>query len=225
LTANRTIRQAIAAAIDIGEITEAVGGVNKPNPWMSYPNTPYYPGEKTPSPWYDQKSPERAKDLLSQAGYKNEKLIIETNGNYQWMRTTMLVVAEQLKAIGMNVDVHMVDWTTNASHMQQGSGEWNLSTTLFGPEHILGPQQWRPLIYAFANIKGDDALDAAYRTFFSEPDLDRRREMWVKIQEEVLGGGYFIKIADAGRLWAYAKKLHGQSDYPGILQLWDIWLA
>jgi peptide/nickel transport system substrate-binding protein len=106
---------------------------------------------------------------LTQAGYKNEKLIIETNGNYQWMRTTMLVVAEQLKAIGMNVDVHMVDWTTNASHMQQGSGERNLSTTLFGPEHILGPQQWRPLIYAFANIKGDDALDAAYRTFFSEP--------------------------------------------------------
>jgi hypothetical protein len=26
-------------------------------------------------------------------------------------------------------------------------------------------------------------------------------------------------------LWAYAKKLQGQSDYPGILQLWDIWLA
>ena len=40
LTANRTIRQAIAAAIDISEITEAVGGLNKPNPWMSYPNTP-----------------------------------------------------------------------------------------------------------------------------------------------------------------------------------------
>ena len=225
LTANRTLRQAIAAAIDISEITEAVGGVNKPNPWMSYPNTPYYPGEKTPSPWYDQKSPERAKALLSQAGYKNEKLIIETNGNYQWMRTTMLVVAEQLKAIGMNVDVHMVDWTTNASHMQQGSGEWNLSTTLFGPEHILGPQQRRPLIYAFANIKGDDGLDAAYKAFFSEPDLDKRRELWVKIQEEVLGGGYFIKIADSVRLWAYAKKLHSQSDYPGILQLWDIWLA
>jgi peptide/nickel transport system substrate-binding protein len=225
LTANRTIRQAIAAAIDIGEITEAVGGVNKPNAWMSYPNTPYFPGEKTPSPWYDQRSPERAKELLSQAGYKNEKLIIETNGNYQWMRTTMLVVAEQLKVIGMNVDVHIVDWTTNASHMQQGSGEWNLSTTLFGPEHILGPQQWRPLIYAFANIKGDDALDAAYKSFFSEPDLDKRREMWVKIQDEVLGGGFFIKIADAGRLWAYAKKLQGQSDYPGILQLWDIWLA
>ena len=32
--------------------------------------------------------------LLQKAGYKNEKLIIETNSNYQWMRSTMLVVAE-----------------------------------------------------------------------------------------------------------------------------------
>ncbi len=130
LTANRAIRQAIAAAIDIGEISEAVGGINKPNPWMSYPNTPYYPGDQTPAPWYDQKNPDKAKELLQKAGYKNEKLIIETNSNYQWMRTTMLVVAEQLKAAGMNVDVRIVDWTTNASHMQQGTGEWNLSTTL-----------------------------------------------------------------------------------------------
>jgi peptide/nickel transport system substrate-binding protein len=224
LTANVLIRQAIVAAIDVGEITEAVGGINKPNGWMSYPNTPYYPGADAAAPWYDEKNPDRAKDLLQKAGYKNEKLTIETNSNYQWMRTTMLVVAEQLKAIGMNVDVRVVDWTTNASHMQQGTGEWNLSTTLFGPEHILGPQQWRPLIYAFSSIKGNDALDADYDAFFSEPDLDKRRALWVKIQQQVLGNGYMIKIADSGRLLGYAKKLKGQSDYAGILQLWDLYL-
>jgi peptide/nickel transport system substrate-binding protein len=224
LTANRAFREAITAAIDISEISEAVGGINKPNPWMSYPNTPYYPGNQIAAPWYDQKNPEKAKDLLQKAGYKNEKLIIETNGNYQWMRSTMLVVAEQLKTAGVNVDVRIVDWTTNASHMQQGSGEWNLSTTLFGPEHILGPQQWRPLIYAFSNIKGNDTLDAAYKAFFAEPDLEKRRAIWVNIQQEVLGGGYMIKLADTGRLTAYAKKLKGQSDYAGILQLWDLWL-
>ena len=224
LTANRAIRQAIATAIDVNEISDAVGGVNKPNPWMSYPGTPYYPGAQTPAPWYDQKNPARARDLLQKAGYNNEKIVIETNSNYQWMRATMLVVAEQLKAAGANVDVRIVDWTTNASHMQQGSGEWNLSTTLFGPEHVLGPQQWRPLIYAFSNIKGNDALDADYKAFFAEPDLEKRRAIWVKIQEEVLGGGYMIKVADTGRLTAYAKKLKGQSDYAGILQLWDLWL-
>ncbi len=223
-TANVLIRQAIGAAIDIAEITEATGGINKPNAWMSFPNTPYYLGDTEKAPWYDIKSPAKAKALLTQAGYRNEKIIIETNSNYPWMRTTMLVVAEQLKAAGMNVDVKIVDWTTNASHMQQGTGEWNLSTTLFGPDHILGPQQWRPLIYAFPSIKGNDALDAAYAEFFAEPSLDKRRAAWLKIQQQVLGNGYMIKIADSGRLNAYARKLKGQSDYSGILQLWDLYL-
>jgi peptide/nickel transport system substrate-binding protein len=34
-----------------------------------------------------------------------------------------------------------------------------------------------------------------------------------------------IKLADQGRLMAYAKTLKGQSDYAGILQLWDLWLG
>jgi peptide/nickel transport system substrate-binding protein len=46
----------------------------------------------------------------------------------------------------------------------------------------------------------------------------------LKIQQQVLGGAYLIKIADTGRLSGYSKKLQGQSDYVGVLQLWDLWL-
>ena len=224
LTANVLIRQAIAAAINVDEIIEGAGGLNKRNPWMSFPGTPYYLGESAPTPWYDIKDPARAKELLKQAGYKNEKIVIETNSNYQWMRSTMLIVAEQLKAAGMTVDVQITDWTTNASHMQQGTGDWNLSTTAFGPDHILGPQQWRPMVYTFPHIVGNEALDKAYSEFFMAPTLEARRASWLTIQKEVLGGAYLIKIADTGRLSGYSKKLQGQNDYAGVLQLWDLWL-
>jgi peptide/nickel transport system substrate-binding protein len=224
LTANVTIRQAIAAAINVDEIIEGSGGINKRNPWMSFPGTPYYLGESAPTPWYDLKDVAKSKELLKQAGYNNEKIIIETNSNYQWMRSTMLVVAEQLKEAGINVDVQVTDWTTNASHMQQGTGDWNLSTTAFGPDHILGPQQWRPMLYTFPHITGNDALDRAYSEFFAAPTLEERRAAWLKIQQQVLGGAYLIKIADTGRLSGYSKKLRGQNEYAGVLQLWDLWL-
>jgi peptide/nickel transport system substrate-binding protein len=224
LTANILIRQAIAAAINVDEIIEASGGPNKRNPWMSFPDTPYYLGDTAPTPWYDNKDVEKSKALLKQAGYHNEKIVIETNSNYQWMRSTMLVVAEQLKAVGMNIDVQVTDWTTNASHMQQGTGDWNLSTTAFGPDHVLGPQQWRPMLYTFPHITGNEALDKAYAQFFAAPTLEERRAAWLKIQQQVLGGAYLIKIADTGRLSGYSKKLHGQNDYVGVLQLWDLWL-
>jgi peptide/nickel transport system substrate-binding protein len=224
VTSNVVMRQAIAAAIDVDEIIEASGLPSKRNPWMSFPATPYYLGDAAPTPWYDIKDVEKSKALLKQAGYKNEKIVIETNSNYQWMRSTMLVAAEQLKAAGMNIDVQVTDWTTNAAHMQQGTGNWNLSTTAFGPDHILGPQQWRPMLYTFPHITGNQALDTAYGQFFAAPTLEERRAAWLKIQQQVLGGAYLIKIADTGRPSGYARKLHGQRDYAGILQLWDTWL-
>jgi peptide/nickel transport system substrate-binding protein len=224
LTANVLIRQAIAAAINVDDIIEGAGGLNKRNPWMSFPGTPYYLGDTAPTPWYDIKDPATAKQLLKQAGYAGEKIVIETNSNYQWMRSTMLIVAEQLKAAGINVDVQVTDWTTNASHMQQGTGDWNLSTTAFGPDHILGPQQWRSVLYTFPHIVGNEALDKAYGEFFRASTLEARRAAWLTIQQQVLGGAYLIKIADTGRLSGYNRKLQGQNDYAGILQLWDLWL-
>jgi peptide/nickel transport system substrate-binding protein len=223
LTKNALIRQAIDASVDPAEVTAATGDLNKPNPWMSFPNTPYYLGTSAPTPWYGRNA-DRAKELLKQAGYKGEKLIIETNSNYQWMRTSLLVIAEEMKDVGFNVDVQVTDWTTNATHMQQGTGDWNISMTGFGPEHILGPQQWRPILATFPHIANDEVLDAAYKDFFAALELDGRKKAWLAIQQEVLGQGYMVKIADAGRLSAYNRKLHGQNNYAGILQLWDLWL-
>jgi peptide/nickel transport system substrate-binding protein len=224
LTANVLIRQAIAAAINVDDIIEGAGGLNRRNPWMSFPDTPYYLGDSAPTPWYDIKDPGKAKALLTQAGYKNEKLVIETNSNYQWMRDTLLIVAEQLKAAGFNIDFKVTDWTTNATHMQQGTGDWNLSTTAFGPDHVLGPQQWRPVLYTFPHIVGNEALDKAYAEFFAGSTLEARRASWLTIQQQVLGNAYLIKIADTGRLSGYSQQLKGQNDYVGILQLWDLWL-
>src|SRR5260370_29621592 len=93
LTANVLIRQAIASAINVDEIIEGSGGINKRNPWMSFPDTPYYLGEAAPTPWYDIKDIAKSRELLKQAKYNNEKIIIETNSNYQWVRSTMLVVS------------------------------------------------------------------------------------------------------------------------------------
>src|SRR5258708_29261740 len=104
------------------------------------------------------------------------------------MRSTMLIVAEQLKAAGMTVDVQVTDWTTNASHMQQGTGDWNLSTTAFGPDHILGPQQWRAMLYTLPHIVRNDALDKAHSEVFAAPTLEAPRARWFTIQKGGVGG-------------------------------------
>jgi peptide/nickel transport system substrate-binding protein len=204
MTKNPLVRQAIDAVVDVDDITAAMGLVDKPNHSLVYAFSPYYQGDAM-KPYYDQKNPEKAKKLLQEAGYKGEEIVLQTSANYPSFRDAILVLSEEMKAAGMNVRVDVVDWTTNASNMQRGSGVWNVSTTGFCSNPLLGPQQWRVMFYTFPQVKGDAILDAAYDKFYTSLDIKARKEAWDVIENRVLEQAYMIKIADMGDLRAYSK--------------------
>ena len=54
-----------------------------------------------------------------------------------------------MKKAGINVELKMVDWTTNAGDLGKGTGGWNITITGLCSGPLLGPQQWR-LSLAFA---------------------------------------------------------------------------
>jgi peptide/nickel transport system substrate-binding protein len=203
-TKNPLVRQAIDAVVDVDDITAAMGLVNKPNHSLVYAFSPYYQGDAV-KPYYDQKNPGKARKLLEQAGYKGEEIVLQTSPNYPSFRDAILVLAEEMKAAGMNAKVDVVDWTTNASNMQRGTGTWNVSTTGFCSNPLLGPQQWRVMLYTFPHVKDDTVLDAAYGKFYSSLDIKDRVAAWDVIESRVLDQAYMIKIADMGDLRAYNK--------------------
>jgi peptide/nickel transport system substrate-binding protein len=204
-TANPKIRQAINAVVDVEEIATATGSVSKVNHSLVYPKSPYYQGDKMKA-YYDQKSPEKAKKLLTEAGYKGETITLQTTSNYPNFRTSILVLSELMKSAGMNVKVDVVDWTTNASNMQRGTGTWNVSTTSFCSNPLLGPQQWRTMFYTFPQVKNDTVMDTAYDKFYTSLDDASRRTAWDTIEKQVLEQAYMIKIVDVGTINAINKK-------------------
>jgi peptide/nickel transport system substrate-binding protein len=204
-TANPKIRQAIDAVVDVEEISLATGQIAKPNHSLVYPFSPYYQGDKM-KVYYDQKNPEKAKKLLTEAGYKGETITLQTTSNYPNFRAAILVLSELMKGAGMNVKVDVVDWTTNASNMQRGTGTWNVSTTSFCSNPLLGPQQWRTMFYTFPQVKGDTVLDAAYDKFYTSLGEGDRKAAWDVIENRVLDQAYMIKIADIGTINAFNKK-------------------
>lgn len=219
-TSNVLVRRAIQAAVDTEELAEASGALFRLNPSLTYASSPYNPGDLV-KPYYRISSAEKAKALLQQAGYKNEKLVLQTNANYGYMKDSILTLAEQLKAIGMNVDVQVLDWTTNSNNMQRGTGGWNVSTTGFCSQPLLGPQQWKPMIYNFAQIKNDTALDAAYAKFFDSPKLPDRQDAWKDAETHILNQAYFIKVSDLGQIRAYNRKVEGLLPYY-LVRFWDV---
>jgi peptide/nickel transport system substrate-binding protein len=204
-TMNPLIRQAILAVVNADEITGAMNSVTQLSHSLVYASSPYYQGDAM-KPYYNQKNPKKAKELLEKAGYKGEKIVLQTNSNYQTMKDAILVLSELMKEAGMNVSVDVVDWTTNASNMQRGTGTWNVSTTGFCSNPLLGPQQWRVMFYTFPHVKNDKVLDAAYEKFYTSLDLAKRVEAWADIEKRVIEQAYMIKIADTGNMRAFNNK-------------------
>jgi len=221
-TDKREIRQAIRKVAGVEDLIIASGETARMDHSMSYPGTDYHTDEEN-AKWYNENDIEGAMKLLEEAGYSGEEITVQSNTNYSWMRDTMLVLAEQMKAAGMTVKIDITDWTTNASNLQSGDGGWNVSTTGFCSNALLGPQQWQTMIYNFPHIEGNQVLDDAYAKFYSSMELAERQAAWKAIEAEVLDGAYMIKVSDRGSNRAIADELKGFREFNMNL-FWDVWL-
>ena len=81
------------------------------NVGFQYPNQPDYTdaGKET----YNIHDPALAKKYLAQSGYKGEPVVLLTDKDYPPMYNSALVMAEQLKAVGINAQLKVVDWPTS----------------------------------------------------------------------------------------------------------------
>ncbi|RLE29312.1 ABC transporter substrate-binding protein [Candidatus Acetothermia bacterium] len=133
LTANVKIRQAILAALDMEPIMLA--GYGDPKFWKlngSYfaPGIRWYTTAGTEA--YDQADPEKAKKLLAEAGYNGEPLRLIVAGDMTAQYNQSLVVADQLKKAGFNVDLQVYDKATFfARRNDRENPQWELAFSYY----------------------------------------------------------------------------------------------
>lgn len=223
LTANPLIRQAIREVVNVDDILAATGILSQRNPSMLYPPSPYYAGDMA-AKFYDRKDPKKAKEILKQAGYNGEKLVLQTNSNYPYMRDSILVLSEQLKEAGVNADVQVIDWMSNSNNLQKGTGNWNVTTTSFCSPPLLGPPQWKSTVYTFPHIDKDPAIDAAFDSLFKSADPQAQKAAWFAIENRFLDQAYMVKVADTGSLRGYNNTRVGGLKPYFYLRFWNTWL-
>jgi peptide/nickel transport system substrate-binding protein len=220
-TNNVLIRRAIQAVFDVDEMIEASFPGADRNPSLMFKPSPYFDANVS-GKYYDIKSTAKAKQLLQEAGYKGEKIVLMTNASYAYMRDAVVFLVEALKAAGMTTEVKMVDWPTNVTGMQTGSGEWNITVTGFCSGPLLGPQQSRAFLTSFAQVKNDPVIDAAWPKFFTAVDIAKRKEAWLEVEERMLSQAYMIKVSDIPELRAHNSKYEGLKPYY-FPRFWDVW--
>lgn len=221
-TAQPLVRQAIRAVVNVDDIIAATGQPARRNPSLTYPGSLYHT-EETAAASYDRRDLAQARTLLLRAGYQGEKIVLQTNSTFSYMRDAILLLAGQMREAGMNPEVQVVDWLTNSANLRRGTGGWNVTSTAFCTQPLLGPQQWRRQIAAYPHIRDRAGLDEAYGRMFAAPDFAPRQAAWQQIESELLDQAYFVKVADIAAVRAHRTRMQGMAPY-FFRRFWNTWV-
>jgi peptide/nickel transport system substrate-binding protein len=91
----------------------------------------------------------KAKQMLADAGYKGEKVVLLVPSDVPYLNAEALMAAQTMKSMGMNVDAQNLDWASigarRAKRDAPEAGGWNMYVTVAGEfDDQLADQQRLP---------------------------------------------------------------------------------
>jgi len=179
---DQTLRQAVAAALDVEEILQASyvhedfyeldhGYMSQHTDWYSEAGEEYY----------NQGNIEKAKELLEEAGYDGEEFTMLTSQDVPTNYSAAVVIQEQMKQIGVNVTIGDYDWAT-VSELREDPDEWgfyvNGATEVNIPAQVLvlGPSMgW--------GSADDEHLVNLHNDIIHAGSEEEAKELWDELHE------------------------------------------
>ena len=213
---NETVRQALCYAVDKQQIIDlAFDGYGSPIGSSMYPAfqkyfvedlTDYYP--------YD---PERAMELLAEAGYPDGfSMTITVPSNYQPHIDTAQVLVEQLKAVGITAEIQLVEWGT---WLDETYTNRQFQSTVVGVD--ASNMTARALLERFVSTADDNFInysDSDYDALFAQvqtaADDDARTELYKEMERNLTEHAANVYIQDLADLVALRTGLEGLRFYP-----------
>ncbi len=214
------VRQAIAYAVDReGVINTAFMG--RGTPIYGFPTIV---GQNNYDGKYDnyfKKDLDKAKELLKEAGYPDGfKTKILSTSTYDMHEDTALVVQDSLKAIGIDAEVELPDWSTRIDRSNVGDYEILVS----GTAGNIVDMDWATNYFAsgetrmnsspgFSDPKIDELLELGRTTL----DEKEREKIYDEFRERALEQSNFVYINFREQAFARKDYVDGFKNLDGIL--------
>ncbi|WP_126425248.1 ABC transporter substrate-binding protein [Brevibacillus marinus] len=222
LFANQKARQAVNAALDYEKMLIVAYGSDQ------FYDTNHALALKEQTNWYSEAGkeeyntydPELAKQLLKEAGYNGEEVVILTTRDYEQYYNLAVVAAEQLKAVGMNVKLEVYDWATVLERRQDEKAyDIFVSGWAFRPTPIQYPfldssANWP----GWTNSKEIDGLIQNIKTAQSQEEAKKYAEL---LQKEMWQYLPILKVGDERHITVMRKGVEGFETLAGPI-LWNV---
>ena len=159
---------------------------------------------------------ERAKALLKEAGYNGEEFCLLTDSNIPEHNKAAVVIAENLKAVGINAKINQVDWPTALKIRLQPERLERLDPD--DGHRALSRPGWRDLRRSPGRtphfVKNDPELEAPTGQLISGKTVEDRQATFKKIQKRLYEFFGIIKIGDTGMMQATRSNVEGLQAVP-----------
>ncbi len=228
---NEKMRQAVLEVVDQKDIMTAVAG--NPKDWRTcysfFPCGTPLSTEAGAEAFMGKRDYDKAKALVKEAGYKGERVVIMIATDQPIVNAQGLVVADELKRLGLNVDLQAMDWgtliTRRASKAPIDKGGWNIFFTWTVAPDLVNPAVLSALRAngdkAWFGWPSDPALEALHDKWFDAPDLAAQKKAAAELQIEAFKELPYIPTGQFIIPTAYRNNLKGVIVAP-ILFLWNV---
>jgi peptide/nickel transport system substrate-binding protein len=164
----------------------------------------------------------RARQLLAEAGYKGEKVVLLVPSDVTYLNAIALMAAQTMRSIGINVDAQTSDWASIGSRRTKkespAAGGWNVYASVGGEFDINSPVASVVLGAACGNsLPGwpcDAKLDTLRASWIRETDSGRRKALLDAFQVRAFEAMPYI---NAGQ---YTAAYAARADLRGVDKLW-----
>ena len=173
---------------------------------------------------------EKAKRLITEAGYKGERIVVLDPADIPQSHAEALVTNELLMRLGFNVELATAEWGTviKRSNVREPieQGGWSISNFIFSYYEAINPATNKFLraggvAGASPGWPKDEKIEALRAAWFEATDNAKRRDLAAQIQQRAFE---FVPYIPTGQLVinrAFRKNLAGVIDAP-IAFLWNI---
>jgi peptide/nickel transport system substrate-binding protein len=217
---NKKLRLAVAHALNKKELLQATYfGFGAPTD-QRYPKGHAWYFEEARTPTYDL---ERAKALLKEARYKGETIEFSVRQGEQ--ETEATTVQAQLKRIGMNVKLNIMDYGSYTARQRSGEfamipsgGDYESDPLATYGDQFICPVDLKKRT---ANDTGycDKEMDSLIHKAETEVDTEKRRELVRRIVEKLVEDVPEVPVGFVPRFFAFRDHLKGfRTDRQGQFQ-------
>lgn len=211
------MRQAFLAALDMGPVMAA--GYGNDAFWRLDPSLMLREqawASDAGGQYYNQANPERARQLLEEAGYQGEKIV--------WMSGPLeynlsLAAKNQLEKAGFVIDLQAMEWAT-LSDRRKNPELWDIYST--GMTLKADPTMFTAFNPKYAGWWEHPKLIELLALMATETDFDKRYDMLEAIQTLFYEDVPTIKVADYANLRIAANSVKGFQNLNEIF-FWNVW--